>query len=48
MTPAASHVVVENHELRFGLHPLGHAADRRTRTIPATAGPSPTRAARRS
>ena len=35
-------------ERRFGLHPLRHAADRQTRTIPPIAGPPPARAAWKS
>jgi membrane-associated phospholipid phosphatase len=47
-TPYSHYALLRSLERRFGLHPLRHAADRETRTIPAIAGPSPAQPARRS
>jgi phosphatidylinositol-3-phosphatase len=47
-TPYDHYALLRSLEQRFGLPPLRHAADRRTRTIPAIAGPSPAQPARRS
>jgi acid phosphatase len=46
--PYDHYALLRSLERRFGLRPLRHAADRGTRTIPAVAGPSQARAARRS
>ena len=46
--PYDHYALLRSLERRFGLRPLRHAADRGTRTIPAIAGPSQARAARRS
>jgi phosphatidylinositol-3-phosphatase len=39
-TPYDHYALLRSLEHRFGLPPLGHAADRETRTIPTIAGPS--------
>ena len=46
--PYDHYALLRSLERRFGLRPLRHAADRGTRTIPAVAGPSQARTARRS
>jgi hypothetical protein len=47
-TPYDHYALLRSLEQRFGLRPLRHAADRRTRTIPAIAGPAPAHATRSS
>jgi hypothetical protein len=47
-TPYDHYALLRSLERRFELHPLRHAADKGTKTIPAIAGPSQAQAARKS
>src|SRR4029453_11800263 len=47
-TPYDHYALLRSLEQRFGLRPLRQAAARRTRTIPAIAGPAPAHATRSS